>query len=81
MSASGSCFPACSVAHLDPLCHSRSVPYEWEEAKTIDPAVYQQLAKDGLLVPLVFGHRVPKKYAQKDGTVFGGVKAEEWDGL
>lgn len=57
------------------------VPYEWEENKTIDPAVYQEMAQAGLLTALAFGHRVPKKWAKKDGTVFAGVKAEDWDGL
>lgn len=61
--------------------HLMDVPYEWEENKTIDPAVYQEMAKAGLLTALAFGHRVPKKWAKKDGTVFAGVKAEDWDGL
>lgn len=56
-------------------------PYEWEESKNIDPAVYQQAAKDGLLVALAFGARIPAKWARPDGTIFGGVKVEEWDGL
>lgn len=39
------------------------------------------MAKDGLLVALAFGAHVPAKWARKDGTVFGGVKAGEWDGF
>lgn len=61
--------------------HIMDVPFEWEEKKMIDPAVYQEMAKAGLLTALAFGHRVPKKWAKKDGTVFAGVKAEDWDGL
>lgn len=57
------------------------VPYAWDEKGSIDPEVYQQMAKDGLLVALAFGTKVPAKWAKKDGTVFGGVTVEEWDGL
>lgn len=58
------------------------VPYEWEEeTKCVDPKVYQQMADDGLLVVLAFGTKIPKKWAKPNGTVFGGVKVEEWDGL
>lgn len=62
--------------------HIMDVAYEWEEEKkTIDPAVYQQAAKDGLLTCLAFGTKIPRKWAKPDGTVFGGVKVDEWDGL
>ncbi|GAA5898797.1 acyl-CoA dehydrogenase family protein [Sporobolomyces salmoneus] len=58
------------------------VPYEWEEETlVVDPAVYRQMAKDGILTVLGFGTKIQKKYANPDGTVFGGVKAEEWDGF
>lgn len=57
------------------------VPNKWEEDGKIDPAVYAQLANDGLLVAVAFGTRVPAEWAKKDGTVFGGVKVEEWDGF
>jgi hypothetical protein len=30
---------------------------------------------------LAFGAKIPKKWAKQDGTVFGGIKAEQWDGL
>ena len=39
------------------------------------------MAKVHLLVALAFGAHVPKEWAQPDGTVFGGVKAEAWDGF
>ncbi|KAL8287489.1 hypothetical protein RQP46_003347 [Phenoliferia psychrophenolica] len=61
--------------------HTNDVGNRWEEDGKIDPAVYQQLAKDGLLVAFAFGAHVPKEWAQKDGTVFGGVKVEDWDGF
>ncbi|GAA5915837.1 hypothetical protein JCM5296_000697 [Sporobolomyces johnsonii] len=58
------------------------VPFEWEEeTKVVDPAVYRQMADDGLLVCLAFGAKIPKKWAKPDGTVFGGVKVDEWDGF
>jgi len=58
------------------------VSYTWEEeTKCVDPKVYQQMADDGLLVVLAFGTKIPKKWAKPDGTVFGGVKVEEWDGF
>lgn len=57
------------------------VPNKWEEDGKIDPAVYQQMAADGLLVALAWGARIPAEWAKKDGTVFGGVKASEWNGF
>ncbi|GAA5867582.1 hypothetical protein JCM3774_001518 [Rhodotorula dairenensis] len=58
------------------------VAYEWEEeTKVVDPEVYQQAAKDGIVTALAFGAKVPQKWAKKDGTVFGGIKAEQWDGF
>lgn len=56
------------------------VPFEWEENRTIDPKVYEQAAKDGLLVPLAYGAHIPERFANKDGTVFGGIPVKEWDG-
>lgn len=61
--------------------HTNDQAFDWEEAKVVDPKVYAQLGKDGLLVCLAFGARIPKEYAKPDGTVFGGVKVEEWDGF
>ncbi|GAA5836683.1 hypothetical protein JCM3766R1_006990 [Sporobolomyces carnicolor] len=58
------------------------VPYEWEEVtKVVDPAVYKRMGDDGILTVLGFRTKIPKKWAKPDGTVFGGVKAEEWDGF
>ncbi|GAA5972624.1 hypothetical protein JCM21900_006766 [Sporobolomyces salmonicolor] len=58
------------------------VPFEWEEeTKVVDPAVYRQMGDDGLLICLAFGAKIPKKWAKPDGTVFGGVKVDEWDGF
>ncbi|GAA6007196.1 hypothetical protein JCM10207_001542 [Rhodosporidiobolus poonsookiae] len=62
--------------------HLMDVPYEWEEeTKVVDPAVYAQAAKDGIVAALAWGARVPQEWAREDGTVFGGVKAEDWDGF
>ncbi|GAA5891544.1 hypothetical protein JCM6882_004505 [Rhodosporidiobolus microsporus] len=62
--------------------HLMSVPYEWEEeTRTVDPAVYKQAAKDGIVACLAWGASIPKEWAKEDGTVFGGVKVEEWDGF
>ncbi|GAA5958409.1 hypothetical protein JCM8115_002457 [Rhodotorula mucilaginosa] len=62
--------------------HVLDVAYEWEEeTKVVDPAVYQQAAKDGIVTCLAFGAKIPKKWAKQDGTVFGGIKAEQWDGF
>ncbi|GAA5990047.1 hypothetical protein JCM11641_001486 [Rhodosporidiobolus odoratus] len=62
--------------------HLMDVPYEWEEeTKVVDPAVYAQAAKDGIVACLAWGNRVPKQWAKPDGTVFGGVKVDEWDGF
>ncbi|BGP19078.1 hypothetical protein JCM10213v2_007165 [Rhodosporidiobolus nylandii] len=62
--------------------HLMDVPYEWEEeTKVVDPAVYEAAAKDGIVAALAWGAKIPKKWAKEDGTVFGGVRAEEWDGF
>ena len=58
------------------------IAYEWEEeTKTVDPAVYRAAAAAGIVTCLAWGTRIPKKWAKPDGTVFGGVKVDEWDGL
>ncbi|GAA5928438.1 hypothetical protein JCM3775_000611 [Rhodotorula graminis] len=58
------------------------IPFEWEEeTKTVDPAVYKAAADAGIVTCLAWGTRIPKKWAKPDGTVFGGVKVEEWDGF
>jgi hypothetical protein len=58
------------------------VPFEWEEeTKVVDPKVYKAMADEGILTVLAFGAKIPKKWAKSDGTVYGGVKVEEWDGL
>lgn len=44
-------------------------------------SVYKQMGKDGLLTCLAFGAKIPAEYAKADGTVFGGVKVDEWDGF
>ncbi|GJN93482.1 hypothetical protein Rhopal_006539-T1 [Rhodotorula paludigena] len=57
-------------------------PFEWEEeTKVVDPKVYADAAKQGIVTCLAFGTKIPKKWANKDGTVFGGIKVEEWDGF
>ncbi|SGY15214.1 BQ5605_C013g07289 [Microbotryum silenes-dioicae] len=61
--------------------HLMDVGFEWEENREIDHSVYQQLAKDGLLVCLAFGTKIPKKWANAKGEVFGGIKVEQWDGF
>ncbi|GAA5879772.1 hypothetical protein JCM8547_007574 [Rhodosporidiobolus lusitaniae] len=62
--------------------HLMSVPYEWEEeTKVVDPRVYEQAAKDGIVACLAWGAKIPKQWAKEDGTVFGGVKVEDWDGF
>ncbi|BGP42559.1 hypothetical protein JCM10450v2_006664 [Rhodotorula kratochvilovae] len=62
--------------------HVLDVAYEWEEeTKVVDPAVYAAAARDGIVTCLAFGASIPKRWAKPDGTVFGGVKVEEWDGF
>src|ERR1700743_365514 len=52
---------------------------EWAAAGKIPDEVYQQCARDGLLVPISGGRTIPTEWA-KYGIV-GGIKAEEWDGF
>ncbi|TNY17247.1 putative acyl-CoA dehydrogenase [Rhodotorula diobovata] len=62
--------------------HIMDVPFEWEEeTKVVDPAVYASAAREGIVTCLAFGTSIPKKWAKPDGTVFGGVKVDEWDGF
>ncbi|KAM0750684.1 putative acyl-CoA dehydrogenase [Meredithblackwellia eburnea MCA 4105] len=61
--------------------HLFYIGYEWEERGTIDHKVYEQMAKDNIIAALACGAKVPQKWARPDGTVFGGVKWQEWDGF
>lgn len=56
------------------------VAHEWDENKSIDHAVYQKAARDGLLLPMYGGAKIPKEWEQY-GKIIGGLKAEEYDGM
>jgi alkylation response protein AidB-like acyl-CoA dehydrogenase len=52
---------------------------EWEALGKLPDDVYQKCARDGLLVPIAFGNRIPKEWAHY--PIAAGVKPEEWDGF
>jgi hypothetical protein len=52
---------------------------EWEAAGKVPDDVYQKCARDGLLVPISGGNRIPKEWAHY--PIAAGIKAEEWDGF
>jgi hypothetical protein len=41
--------------------------------------IYQKCARDGLIVPISGGNRIPKEWANY--PIAAGIKAEEWDGF
>jgi hypothetical protein len=41
--------------------------------------VYQKCAREGLLVPIAFGARIPKEWAHY--PIAAGIKAKEWNGF
>lgn len=52
---------------------------EWEAAGEVPKAVYTKCAKDGLLMPIAAGRKIPKEWY--DYPIIGGIKPEEWDGF
>lgn len=74
-----SCLPGAPQLHQ--LTLRRPGRGREEETKVVDPAVYASAAREGIVTCLAFGTSIPKKWAKPDGTVFGGVKVDEWDGL
>lgn len=61
--------------------HLMDVSGDWEEQGKIDPKVYAQAAKDGLLLPFGCGGRIPKHWVnESDGRkIIGGITADEYD--
>ncbi|KAH8599118.1 acyl-CoA dehydrogenase/oxidase [Bisporella sp. PMI_857] len=51
----------------------------WQEAGKLPDDVYQKCARDGFLVPIAAGNKIPKEWAQY--PIAAGIKAEEWDGF
>ncbi len=41
--------------------------------------IYHKCARDGLLVPISFGRKIPPEYANY--PIIGGIKASEWNGF
>jgi len=52
---------------------------EWEAAGEVPREIYLQCAKDGLLMPISAGRKIPKEWYGY--PIIGGVKPEEWDGF
>lgn len=51
----------------------------WEAAGQIPESIYAQCARDGLLVPISAGNRIPTEWTQYG--IIAGIKASEWDGF
>ena len=52
---------------------------EWEAAGEVPKDVYLKCAKDGLLMPIAAGRKIPKEWYGY--PIIGGIKPEEWDGF
>ncbi|KUJ17962.1 acyl-CoA dehydrogenase NM domain-like protein [Mollisia scopiformis] len=52
---------------------------EWEKVGKIPDDVYEKCARDGLLVPIAFGNRIPREWGHY--PIAAGIKAEEWNGF
>ena len=47
---------------------------------TLPSELYEQAAKDGLLMPMAAGHRVPEEWYRKF-PIIANVQPGEWDGF
>ncbi|KAG8163145.1 hypothetical protein KVR01_007623 [Diaporthe batatas] len=52
----------------------------WEKTASIPDWIYEQAAKDGLLMPIAAGPSIPPEWKGKY-PIIGDVSAEEWDGF
>ncbi|KAF8855110.1 acyl-CoA dehydrogenase-like protein [Acephala macrosclerotiorum] len=52
---------------------------EWEKVGKIPDDVYEKCARDGLLVPIAFGSRIPKEWGHY--PIAAGIPASEWNGF
>ena len=52
---------------------------EWEQQGKVPDDVYQKCGRDGLLVPIAFGNRIPKEWSHY--PIAAGIKPEEWNGF
>ena len=52
---------------------------EWQKAGRVPDEVYKKCAKDGLLVPIAFGNRIPPE--AEGYPIAAGIKAEDWNGF
>lgn len=53
---------------------------QWEENRNIPLSAYEQAAKDGVLMPMGAGNKIPEEWYGKY-PIMGNVKPEEWDGF
>ena len=51
----------------------------WEAAGEVPKEIYLKCAKDGLLMPIAAGRRIPKEWYGY--PIIGGIKPEEWNGF
>lgn len=51
----------------------------WEVDGKVPDSIYHQCAKDGLLMPIAAGRRIPEEW--RDYPIIGSIKPEEWDGF
>lgn len=52
---------------------------EWEKVGKIPDDVYAKCARDGLLVPIAFGSRIPKEWGHY--PIAANIPASEWNGF
>lgn len=51
----------------------------WEVEGKVPDSIYHQCAKDGLLMPIAAGRRIPEEW--RNYPIIGSIKPEEWDGF
>lgn len=52
---------------------------EWENEGRIPDEAYQKFGRDGFIVPMACGSRIPKEFSSY--PIVAGIKAEEWNGF
>lgn len=52
---------------------------EWEILGKVPDDAYLKFARDGFLLPMSCGNRIPKQFA--DYPIAAGIKAHEWNGF
>jgi len=53
---------------------------EWEETATLPPSLYQQAARDGVLMPMASGASIKQEWVGRY-PIIGDIDPSEWNGF